>query len=401
MKYWLFIVIPFILFGCGEEQTDSTEGEASIAEVDPAPITVTQPTGSETIVKGNISQSAGSLLQLNFMGQYNLENKGNATIGEDGSFELKFSPEEPGFYNIRFSEDNALLVYLEPGTVTEFNADGAQLFESYELIQSGEDSRLLKEFFTKSNAFYGKIQEINAKMEALGFSEDKKRAAYIKESDAARTEFNTFKRQFIDDHSSSPVMVFMIDHLDAMTEQEYIEKVRLAVNESLPNTHYSDFVDQSAKRKKQEYFQATASSRIQPGKEAPEIEFPNPEGEIITLSSLEGKVVLLDFWASWCKPCRAENPNVVNMYNRYKDKGFEVFSFSLDKDKTRWVNAIAQDGLTWPNHASDLKGWQTAAMPVYGFNSIPFTVLIGRDGKIIETNLRGPALENKLQSILG
>jgi thiol-disulfide isomerase/thioredoxin len=134
---------------------------------------------------------------------------------------------------------------------------------------------------------------------------------------------------------------------------------------------------------------------------APEIAFPNPDGETIKLSSLKGKLVLLDFWASWCKPCRMENPNVVRMYNKYKDKGFEVFSFSLDKDLSRWKNAIKQDGLIWPNHASDLKGWNTATIPMYGFNGIPFTVLIDKDGKIIETNLRGPALENKLISLLG
>ena len=131
------------------------------------------------------------------------------------------------------------------------------------------------------------------------------------------------------------------------------------------------------------------------------IEIKNPNGETIKLSSLKGKLVLLDFWASWCKPCRMENPNVVRMYNKYKDKGFEVFSFSLDKDLSRWKNAIKQDGLIWPNHASDLKGWNTATIPMYGFNGIPFTVLIDKDGKIIETNLRGPALENKLISLLG
>ena len=145
----------------------------------------------------------------------------------------------------------------------------------------------------------------------------------------------------------------------------------------------------------------TPSGQIAVGQMAPEIAFPNPNGEIIKLSSLRGKLVLLDFWASWCRPCRMENPNVVRMYNKYKDKGFDIYSFSLDQDPARWKNAIQQDGLVWPNHASDLKGWNTATIPLYGFKGIPFTVLIDKDGKILETNLRGPALENKLKSLLG
>jgi peroxiredoxin len=160
-------------------------------------------------------------------------------------------------------------------------------------------------------------------------------------------------------------------------------------------------VEAAAANKTKEYLMSSAATRIQPGKTAPDIEFPSPSGEMISLSSLQGKVVLLDFWASWCRPCRAENPNVVKMYNAYKDKGFEIFSFSLDQDKAKWINAIQKDGLVWENHSSDLKGWNTETLPLYGLKGIPFTVLIDRDGKIIETNLRGQALENKLKTILG
>jgi thiol-disulfide isomerase/thioredoxin len=120
-----------------------------------------------------------------------------------------------------------------------------------------------------------------------------------------------------------------------------------------------------------------------------------------TLSKLRGNYVLLDFWASWCGPCRAENPNVVRNYRKYKDKGFTVMSVSLDTDRTKWLAAIKKDGLEWPNHVSELKGWQTSVLPNYGINSIPYTVLIDKEGKIIQTNLRGPALEAKLKEIFG
>ncbi|MFT5337296.1 MAG: thiol-disulfide isomerase/thioredoxin, partial [Luteibaculaceae bacterium] len=113
-----------------------------------------------------------------------------------------------------------------------------------------------------------------------------------------------------------------------------------------------------------------------------------------------GKYVLIDFWASWCRPCRAENPNVVAMYKKYKRKGFEIYSVSLDRTKDAWVNAIKQDGLTW-THVSDLKFWQSEGAKTYGVSGIPFTVLIDKEGKIIATNIRGESLRNKMKEIFG
>jgi peroxiredoxin len=132
---------------------------------------------------------------------------------------------------------------------------------------------------------------------------------------------------------------------------------------------------------------------------APDLAFENPEGKILKLSDLRGKVVLLDFWAAWCRPCRMENPNVVSMYKKYNSKGFEVFSVSLDRDKASWVKAIQDDGLIWPNHVSDLKQWQSQAAKIYGVSSIPSTFLIDKEGKIIAKNLRGAALENALKEL--
>jgi len=120
----------------------------------------------------------------------------------------------------------------------------------------------------------------------------------------------------------------------------------------------------------------------------------------LALASLRGKTVLIDFWASWCRPCRAENPNVVRVYNKYKDKGFDVFSVSLDNRKGAWEKAIQDDGLVW-NHVSDLNGWKSSVVSLYRFKGIPFTVLIDKEGKIIAKNLRGPALEQKLKEVLG
>ena len=151
-----------------------------------------------------------------------------------------------------------------------------------------------------------------------------------------------------------------------------------------------------AERHKAENSPATSTAI---GAMAPDLAFENPDGKIMKLSDLRGKVVLLDFWAAWCRPCRMENPNVVKAYNKFHDKGFEVYSVSLDRDKASWVKAIKDDGLIWPNHVSDLGYWQSKAAKIYGVNSIPATFLIGRDGRIIAKNLRGAALENALKEL--
>ena len=120
----------------------------------------------------------------------------------------------------------------------------------------------------------------------------------------------------------------------------------------------------------------------------------------MNLSDLRGNIVLVDFWASWCRPCRAENPNVVRIYNKYKDQGFEIFGVSLDRSEDAWKQAIQQDGLTW-HHVSDLKFWSSQAAQDYGINAIPYTVLLDQEGKVIAENLRGATLEGKLQEIFG
>ncbi|HCP40889.1 MAG TPA: TlpA family protein disulfide reductase [Cryomorphaceae bacterium] len=160
-------------------------------------------------------------------------------------------------------------------------------------------------------------------------------------------------------------------------------------------SNYSDTIAEPAEQ----------MSTLNIGAQAPEIAMRDPQGNIRKLSDLKGKIVLIDFWASWCRPCRIENPNVVRTYRQYKDAafkngdGFEVFSVSLDRDKSAWENGIAQDKLVWKNHVSDLQFWRNTAARTYNVNSIPATFLIDGDGIIIKRNLRGKALENTLASL--
>lgn len=191
-----------------------------------------------------------------------------------------------------------------------------------------------------------------------------------------------------------------------MKSPEDYSNVRKLVNRvdaDLHSTPYAeefkefvDFYDQKAG-------QASNSSQftVNIGQPAPEIALPNPDGEIMKLSDLKGKVVLLDFWASWCGPCRRANPHVVSIYNKYKDDGFTVFSVSLDRNgqKQSWINAIEQDQLSWESHVSDLKYWQSEPAQRYGVTAIPATFLLDRDGVIRKLNPRSN-LEEAIKELL-
>jgi peroxiredoxin len=145
---------------------------------------------------------------------------------------------------------------------------------------------------------------------------------------------------------------------------------------------------------------------IKIGERAPDLVFESPEGEKISLSSLRGKIVLIDFWAAWCSPCRQENPNLVKTYRHFREKafvngtGFTVYGVSLDKRKEDWVAAIEKDGLEWESHVSDLKGWKSVPAAMYGVMQIPMNFLIDGDGIIVAKGLRGEYLDNKLKELL-
>lgn len=147
-------------------------------------------------------------------------------------------------------------------------------------------------------------------------------------------------------------------------------------------------------------YMQSAGYKTSIGTMAPELEFPDPDGNIRRLSDLKGHVVIVDFWASWCGPCRRENPNVRRIYAQYHDKGLEIFSVSLDRDASSWKKAIVDDKLVWPNHVSDLKQWQSQAAAIYGVRSIPATFILDREGRIVAKDLRGQDLENAVKRLL-
>jgi thiol-disulfide isomerase/thioredoxin len=202
-------------------------------------------------------------------------------------------------------------------------------------------------------------------------------------------QHNVYLKNFIEKHSTSFSALAAIQQLQPDQFGDTYKKLDADLYKKYPNSAYVKSFHESVVKQ----------NMLGIGTQAPEINMNSPEGKPIALSSLKGKVVLVDFWASWCGPCRAENPTVVAAYKKYASKGFDIYSVSLDKDGEKWKQAIAKDGLIWKNHVSDLKFWQSPVVQLYNFNAIPTNVLIDKEGKILAKNLRGEALESKLADI--
>jgi thiol-disulfide isomerase/thioredoxin len=237
---------------------------------------------------------------------------------------------------------------------------------------------------------------------------DEKNAAQVS-LDSLNKAFLNSRNDYIDRNQNSICVIVAVGYLNPAEDIELLRKIETGLAKSVPESDYhlgvktqlTQIETQIKIQEEQAAQQAAQEAQTAIGAVAPELNFKSPTGEVITLKSLRGNYVLIDFWASWCRPCRMENPNVVKMYNKYAKDGFTVYSVSLDKNPASWQKAIIDDGLIWPNHVSDLKQWQTEATKIYGFNGIPYTVLIDKEGKIIGKKLRGPALEDELKEIFG
>lgn len=315
----------------------------------------------------------------------------SAQINANGEMSFGLDLTEIGFYRLYFDKNSFIVFILSPNDKITIEGKFPNLMQTT-VIKGSIDNEQLRIGSLLMQSNYQKSDSLQKVFQANQNNPNGQEmlAGLTEQYESLMKLENDFIKGLIDKYPDSFFNLAFIEKLDKEKDIEYYSKLDKGLQKKYPS---SDYV-------KSFHSNVQELMKLMPGSPAPEIDLPGVDGKNIKLSSLKGKVVLIDFWASWCKPCRMENPNVVKMYNRFKDKNFTVFSVSLDKQKENWIEAISKDNLTWPNHCSDLAFWSSAVVPLYNIQGIPLTVLIDKEGKIIAKNLRGQELEQKLESIL-
>ncbi|HAX92878.1 MAG TPA: hypothetical protein DCY25_02835 [Bacteroidales bacterium] len=338
-----------------------------------------------------------------------LLNVDSAIISDDGRFEFKRKVKFPSFYLLKINQNNFLTMLVEPGEKIKMTSHYDSL--NYPVVVTGSSGTELVAGFNKKllsarNNIRGlnDLFEINSgRADMAGFIDSLDRLG-----DGYLNEINSYAKKFIDENISSlatiPVLYSMLTPelyvLDPQKDLNWFLKVDSSLYGKYPE--YGPVIDLHNQIEEMvAYFETSNASNATGDEktEAPEIALPSPEGDTIKLSSARGSYVLLDFWAAWCPPCRAENPNLVKAWDLYHGKGFQIFQVSLDKTRDAWIKGIEDDGLGRWIHVSDLGYWNSSVVPLYKIESIPASYLLDKDGRIIATNLRGDALQRKLAEL--
>ncbi|MBM3916286.1 MAG: AhpC/TSA family protein [Sphingomonadales bacterium] len=316
-----------------------------------------------------------------------------APIKGNGTFNMMGPIPGPDYYLLRIGQNNLHVVIRDSSKIQIFG-DGRNLGQFCNFVNS-EESRQMHEYVVLTSTWRQKADSALAAIKA-DQSQEARINAYMTD---AFSQYQTALQSFVGMYPHSAALILPLSGIQIDQDFASYEKLIIPLYQSFPQSAIVQNLYGNYNNKKQQIEAANPFAR---GKQVPDFTELRTDGKkSMKLSDLRGQVVLLDFWASWCGPCRAENPNVVKNYQKYKDAGFTVMSVSLDSNKDKWLAAIQADQLIWPNHVSDLGGWNSKVAKLYGVQSIPFTVLIDKDGKVIATNLRGAALEQTLQQIFG
>ena len=342
-------------------------------------------------INGQLTNApAGTKVYLAELGDNQFVSRDTTTVDDKGSFAFQGTLPQPGLYQVKVNDQNQVLVELDNKTNLTLSGDAQKLTDNY-TVQGSAGSAMLRQMGQTMQQSKGTMEGLKRRYQQAYAAGEQDSLASIQERFAVVQGRNMAAvKQLIRWNPNSLVSPFLVANVINPDEDfAFADSMATVFKKGQPDARYTKSLVA-----KLDALRATATGAV-----APDIDLPNPEGKSVPLSSLRGKYVLLDFWASWCGPCRQENPNVVKAYEKYKDKGFTIYSVSLDQSKDKWLKAIQADHLTW-THVSDLKFWQSAAAQTYRVEAIPQSFLLDPQGHIIGKNLRGEALEAKLASVL-
>lgn len=329
--------------------------------------------------------------------------KDSSALATDGKFSLSINAAKDAVYNLRLQNDASQFVtIINDASKINLDVDFNKRTDFYNVTGS-KASKSIQEYLAKITGMqkdrftlYFQIDSISKNNGDSVLVQD----LNIKQQQISNEE-KAYTQQTVLQSTNSSLSLFILSTYQGMARDPNFrvngftdEEVVGLLNDVL--TKFPERTDIAGIRNSVE---AGIPKLKWVGKQAPEISLPDTEGRTVKLSSFRGKYVLVDFWASWCGPCRRENPNVVQAYNQFKNKNFTILGVSLDRQKEPWEKAIVDDNLNW-THISDLKYWQSEVVPIYQISGIPFNVLVDPDGKVVAENLRGSALEQKLQQVL-
>ena len=321
--------------------------------------------------------------------------------GKDGQFDLHGNGKEEGIYQLLVEKGPVILLIND---VQKLNVTiDLSKKDNYYTVTGSEASEHLQKFIGKYEEKAFLINHVFAEIDSLkqlGGSDSLLIVATNRKNQAI-VSLNEYVADFIAKADSPAESIFALGMGSRSFQSEEFGRLLNMVVKRFPDHKSLAQLKTSYDMQQAQARQSRDGANMWTGKQAPDLTLPSVDGKPISISSFRGKYLLVDFWASWCGPCRQENPNVVNAYNQYKGKNFTILGVSLDRtgEKDKWLKAIHDDQLTW-THVSDLKFWESDAVKTFKFEGIPYNILIDPQGKVIAEGLRGMELENKLKEVL-